>query len=84
MEVPRWLREEFTDTGVDIGLDGATTEWHPANSLGTGAGRSIDFPFSVWKREVKQAESVTLGGIVPPDVRSRGFNMYGIAAVAAE
>jgi ferric-dicitrate binding protein FerR (iron transport regulator) len=84
MEVPRWLREEFTDTGVDIGLDGAKTEWHQANSLGAGAGRSIDFPFSIWKREVKQGGSVTLGGIKPPDIRSRGFNMYGIAAVAAE
>jgi ferric-dicitrate binding protein FerR (iron transport regulator) len=84
MEAPRWLREGFTDTGLDIGLDGAKTEWHPANSLGSGAGRSIDFPFSVWKREVKHAGSVALGGIEPPDVRSRGFNMYGIAAVAAE
>jgi ferric-dicitrate binding protein FerR (iron transport regulator) len=84
MEVPDWLRENFTDTGLDIGLDGAKTEWHEMNSLATGAGRSVDFPFSVWKRELKRPETVTLGGIEPPDIRSRGFNMYGIAAVATE
>lgn len=84
MEVPRWLQENFTDTGVDIGLDGAQTEWHPGNSLAVGAGRSVDFPFSIWRREIKQPGTVTLGGLKPPEVRSRGFNMYGIAAVAIE
>jgi hypothetical protein len=84
MEVPGWLQEGFTDTGLDIGLDGAKTEWHEMNSLAVGAGQSIDFPFSVWKREIKQPATVKLGGIEPPDVRSRGFNMYGIAAVATE
>jgi hypothetical protein len=84
MEVPAWLREGFTDTGLDIGLDGAKTEWHERNSLAVGAGQSIDFPFSIWKREIKQPETITLGGIEPPDVRSRGFNMYGIAAVPME
>ncbi len=84
MEVPGWLREGFTDTGLDIGLDGAKTEWHERNSLAVRAGRSIDFPFSVWKREIKQAETIRLGGLEPPDIRSRGFNMYGIAAVPTE
>jgi len=53
--------------------------------LGVGPGRSIDFKFSIWKREVKKAGTVTLGGIEqPPAVRSQGFNMYGIAAVATK
>jgi hypothetical protein len=85
MAVPSWLRSSFTDTGIDIGLDCSKTEWHRDHSLGVGPGRSIDFPFSVWKREIKIAGVVTLGGIEqPPAVRSQGFNMYGIAAVAAE
>jgi hypothetical protein len=85
MAVPSWLRNDFTDTGVDIGLDCAWTEWHKDHSLGVGPGRSIDFRFSIWKREVKTAGMVTLGGIEqPPAVRSQGFNMYGIAAVATK
>jgi hypothetical protein len=85
MAVPTWLRNDFTDTGIDIGLDCSKTEWHKVHSLGIGSGRSIDFPFSVWKRDVKKAGTVTLGGIEqPPAVRSQGFNMYGIAAKALE
>lgn len=84
MEVPDWLRESFTDTGVDIGLDCSKTKWHTDHSLGIGAGKSIDFVFSVWKCKVKQAGEVTLGGLKPPADRTQGFNMYGIAAVADE
>ncbi len=84
MAVPDWLRKDFTDTGLDIGLDCSKTKWHKDQSLGIGPGRSIDFPFSVWKREIKQAGTVRLGGLEPPEVRSEGFNMYGIAAVAAQ
>jgi hypothetical protein len=86
MEVPEWVRKDFVDTGVDIGLDGSKTQWHQAHSLAIGAGNSVDFPFSVWRRHVKKAGSVTLGSVNPPKVgtRSYGFNMYGIAAVAAD
>ena len=84
MSVPSWLRNDFTDTGIDIGLDCAKTEWHKDQSLGVGPGHSIDYRFSVWKRDVKKAGTVTLGGIEQrPAVTSQGFNMYGIAAVAA-
>jgi ferric-dicitrate binding protein FerR (iron transport regulator) len=86
MEVPEWVRKDFVDTGVDIGLDGSKTEWHEMHSLAIGAGKSIDFPFSVWRRHVKTPGTVTLGSVNPPKLgtRSYGFNMYGIAAVAAE
>jgi hypothetical protein len=85
MAVPSWLRSDFTDTGLDIGLDCAKTEWHKDQSLGVGAGRSIDYRFSVWKRVVKKAGTVTLGGIEQrPAVTSQGFNMYGIAATAVQ
>jgi ferric-dicitrate binding protein FerR (iron transport regulator) len=84
MAVPKWLQEGFTDTGVDLGLDCSKTEWHRDHSLGVGPGKSIDFRFSVWKRDVEEAGTVVLGGISPPAVRSQGFNMYGIAAVASK
>jgi ferric-dicitrate binding protein FerR (iron transport regulator) len=83
MAVPNWLRSEFTDTGVDVGLDCSKTEWHKDHDIGMGAGRSVDFRFSVWKRDVQKADCLTLGGVEPPKRRSDGFNMYGIAAVAA-
>jgi hypothetical protein len=86
MEVPSWVRDGFEDTGVDIGLDGAKTEWHKAHSLAIGPGQSVDFPFSVWRTRVKSAGTTTLGSVNPPKRgdRSYGFNMYGIAAVATE
>lgn len=86
MTVPDWLRKDFVDTGIDIGLDGSQTEWHMSHSLGIGAGNSVDFPFSVWHRRVDRPTTVVLGSVSPRTVRERsaGFNMYGIAAVAAD
>jgi hypothetical protein len=83
MSPPDWLRRDFRDTGMDVGLDGATTIWHKDHATGVGPGESIDFPFSVWSREVLKAGVVRLGGVDPPkeNPRSRGFNMYGIAVV---
>jgi hypothetical protein len=83
MPVPEWLRKDFKDTGVDMGLDGATTIWHKDHALGAGPGSSVDFPFSIWSREVPKAGKVSLGGVKPPagKTRSQGFNMYGIAVV---
>ncbi len=83
MSPPQWLRKDFRDTGVDIGLDGAKTIWHKDHATAIGAGESIDFPFSIWSRDVPSAGVVRLGGVNPPEgeIRSRGFNMYGIAVV---
>lgn len=83
MSPPQWLRKDFRDTGVDIGLDGAKTIWHKDHATGIGSGNSIDFPFSIWSRDVSKAGVVRLGGVNPPEgeIRSRGFNMYGIAVV---
>ena len=66
MPVPEWLQKDFKDTGVDIGLDGAKTVWHKDHAIGAGPGTSIDFPFSVWSREVPKAGNVSLGGVEPP------------------
>lgn len=82
MPPPQWLREGFKDTGKKIGLDGAKTIWHKDNELGVGAGKSVDFVFSIWQRDVPRPGTVVLGGVTPPDqLRSKGFNMYGIAVV---
>src|SRR5258705_12136520 len=82
MAVPSWLRNDFTDTGVDIGLDCAWTEWHKDHSLAVGPGRSIDFQFSIWKREVTRAGTVTLGGNQERPARRRhGVNTDRLAAV---
>jgi ferric-dicitrate binding protein FerR (iron transport regulator) len=83
MSPPEWLTRDFEDTGFDVSLDGAKTQWHKDHDLGVGPGVSLDFPFSVWSRDVPEAGMVSFGGVQPPKekTRSRGFNMYGIAVV---
>lgn len=76
---PAWLTRDFVDTGVDIGLDEARTRYKPNHSTEFGSGRSIDTVFSVWRREIPDATTVTLGPIQTQRGRD-GFNMYGIAA----
>lgn len=83
---PRWLIDDFTDTGWDIGLDEGYTDRKHGKSRRTaiGAGNGIDFVFSVWRRDVLDASSVMLGPLgtekisLPP--REVPQSMYGIAA----
>jgi hypothetical protein len=83
MPPPAWLRSQFKNTGLHIGMDSAKTPWHTEHANAAGPGQSIDFTFSIWSRDVPKAGVVTLGGVDPPKTgtRSRGFNMYGIAVV---
>lgn len=76
---PAWLTKDFVDTSVDIGLDETRTQYKPKHSTEDGPGRSVDTVFSVWRREVPEATTVTLGPIQAQRGRD-GFNMYGIAA----
>ena len=78
---PNWLRKEFEDTGVNIGLDeGPYYKSTPRTwKVGIGPGKSIDTVFSVWKCEVDKPTTLELGGMRHPDAK-RGYNMYGIAA----
>lgn len=76
---PRWLTEDFIDTGIDIGLDEASSRFKRERSIDDGPGRSIDTVFSVWQREIPEATTVTLGPIQMERGRD-GSNMYGIAA----
>jgi hypothetical protein len=83
MSPPAWLRSQFKNTGLHIGMDSAKTPWHKEHANAAGPGQSIDFTFSIWGRDVPKAGVVSLGGVDPPKTgtRSRGFNMYGIAVV---
>ena len=72
---PAWLKESFVDTGFNIGLDEGPFPPRLDRQLGKGAGDSVDYVFSVWKREVTQRGPVVLG---PRGGLSRGRSMYGI------
>jgi hypothetical protein len=65
---PTWLVQQFTDTGVNIGLDvTADPGWDP---------KTPPYPVSVWKRDLEPGESISLGANEIGATRS----MYGIAA----
>jgi hypothetical protein len=65
---PPWLVQQFTDTGVNIGLDvTADPGWDS---------KTPPYPFSVWKRDLEPGESISLGANEIGADRS----MYGIAA----
>jgi hypothetical protein len=65
---PPWLVQQFTDTGVNIGLDvTADPGWDP---------KTPPYPFSVWKRDLEPGASISLGANEIGAARS----MYGIAA----
>jgi hypothetical protein len=80
--VPDWLRDRFFNTGDEIGLDGGKySRFGERKSVTTGAGKSIDDVFSIWRLDVPRAEMVTLGAIQPG---GETHNMYGIVAVPME
>lgn len=80
MPVPDWLRRHFFDTGERFGLDEGRNRHVPSRRSGIAPGKSIDTVFSVWRRDVDEAATVTFGAPVQPEGVT-GFNMYGIAAV---
>jgi hypothetical protein len=75
---PDWLRESFQLTDLSVGLDEGLTRYKKL-AVSQGPGASIDTRFTVWKRVVESAGSVTLGALKRPDMVD-GFNMYGILA----
>ena len=72
---PAWLQESFVDTGFDIGLDEGPLPQRLDHQIDKGPGVSVDYVFSVWKRDVAQPEPVVLG---PRGGLSLGRSMYGI------
>lgn len=77
---PNWLLHEFTRTDLVIGMDEGERPGRPEDlrRLGLGAGVSVDYQFSVWKRNQPAAGSVTLGGM---PANFEFMSMYGILAV---
>jgi hypothetical protein len=78
MTPPKWLQENFIDTGVEVGLDEAKSVYHKDFKLDAGPGKSVDMTFSVWKREVRTPQVIHLGA-VSKHRATLGYNMYGIA-----
>ena len=90
---PDWLKEQFEDTGVDIGLDEgpwllqAPEKYRKLdkNTTAVGGGNSIDNTFSVWRRRCVHPGAVTLGNAGKWATEGkRGRAMYGIAATPFE
>jgi len=79
-EHPAWLSQNFTDTGAKIGLEFAPPP-SSGRAVAKGPGAGTLARLSVWKREMPQAGSITLGPPHSPDEISTSWNwMYGIAA----
>lgn len=76
---PAWLTSQFSDTGVNIGLDEGSWPDPTLFKVDQGPGRSINQVFSVWIRNIDGPGSIRLGAL-----RGGRNNraMYGIAAVA--
>ncbi|EMI57724.1 FecR domain-containing protein [Rhodopirellula sallentina] len=81
-KVPDWLASGFIDTGLDIGLDEGANRYKPSKRVAAGPGKSIDNTFSIWERDVQSPQELELGSFERPVEFKRGYNMYGIAAVA--
>jgi hypothetical protein len=72
--IPDWLRREFELTPHEIGLDRNNRQ------LGTRPGVTIDATFSIWRRRIASANTVTLGA----KDSSTEFGNFGIVAVPLE
>jgi hypothetical protein len=82
---PKWLTDQFEDTGIDIGLDEGP--WNPRDKAfrpdlpefenGMGGGQSIDNVFSVWHRKCVDAAPIALGLM---GEKTQARSMYGVAA----
>ena len=77
---PEWLKRDFVDVGWDVGMDEASHDGKLVS--GVGPGESIDHVFSVWRRDVPQPTTITLGTIreQPVEVVPKAIleSMYGV------
>ncbi|MCC7474888.1 MAG: FecR domain-containing protein [Pirellulales bacterium] len=78
-----WLKKDFVDTTQVIALDMSPPLHHPSRKrLGKGPGDHVDYSYSIWRKQVSTAGTVTLGSLQHYDPAERSVSMYGIAAVA--
>jgi FecR protein len=75
--IPAWLKEQFEDTGVKVGLDEGPWEGTPNLSVAVGPGKSIDTVFTVFRRRCDKPGVIKLG---PMAKGSEARAMYGVAA----
>ncbi len=82
---PAWLEKDFENTGWDIGLDEGYNDRVPdiSRKTGVGPGESVDFIFSIWRREVLEPSTVVLGSVqqerITVEPREVSQSMYGVA-----
>ena len=80
---PKWLRDNFRDTGDNIGMDvGPFTEGNLVFTAdrfrtGVGPGVSVENTLSVWQRRVPKPTTLQLGATEAPNT---DINMYAVAA----
>ena len=81
---PAWLKKQFHDTGLDIGLDVGPFYRVEDHVLvddrlpGVGPGVLVDDTLSIWECDVEKPQVIHLGAI---EADHRYVNMYGIVAV---
>lgn len=80
--IPDWVRNNFEDTGDDIGIDEGHDKRSKHLTTDVGPGKSINSVCSVWKRTVYEPGVLELGalGEEEPEVDPWCSSMYGIAA----
>lgn len=79
---PRWLRDNFRNTGDKIGIDGGPWMYNGVRSqrvaAGRGTGKSVDDVLSVWVREISSPGPIRLGAT---EAKHDDLNRYGNVAV---
>jgi len=74
---PDWLKEQFTNTALQVGLDEDAWFGNPTFTVDVGPGVSIDNVFTIWSRPCSAGDVMTLGSM---GVGSEARAMYGIVA----
>lgn len=74
LTTPQWLRDDFRDTGDNIGVERGPRffdgKWRKGKTqFGVGPGIGVDETFSVWARDIPHPGMVTLGSLTLDDSR---------------
>ncbi len=84
LPVPSWLSDQFVQTGYKIGVDEGFPDDSTPQRTSSGAGKSIDNVYSIWKRVLMEPAHVRLGSLPKRVEALEAVSMYGIAAVPLE
>ena len=84
LQPPKWLRDNFENTGDKIGMDvGPFTEGSliftaEKFDTGVGPGDSVENVLSIWQKKVPVPTTIRLGATETPNT---DINMYAVAAI---